>query len=435
MLKLRNEMHKAGVLDLAKVRERLSPAATFRGQAAWWIEEMVDGHIVHAKTREPIDPNTINSYRNAVTYLNQLIGDMPLASIDNPQAKTLIAEMKSERGKDGERRFSEKTIVEYFRVLRKVIASALDGNFNPVHHRSWNLAAIGLPRVNPRKQRRPTFTAKEMTTLLSKAEGQYRMIYFFCVVTGLRVSEAVAVEIDKHIEPDCSIVRVRQQREKRANRVKEHLKTESGCRDVDIHPDAALILRNFIGDRKCGFLFQSADGTILDPRSIGRNNLDLILKQMGRDQAGTLFNVFRRFREAVLQRSEARQILIDYWMGHSNPSMGDRYGKQLVEDVNYRQRPNKEGWPRFRASRIAIWATWATNSERYCSSVMNNPMKTREKVVGAKGFEPSTSWSRTRRASQAALRPDRSTTSQYYEELKNTTVSACAARTLQSGIA
>jgi hypothetical protein len=27
-------------------------------------------------------------------------------------------------------------------------------------------------------------------------------------------------------------------------------------------------------------------------------------------------------------------------------------------------------------------------------------------VVGAKGFEPSTSWSRTRRASQAALRPD-----------------------------
>ena len=34
------------------------------------------------------------------------------------------------------------------------------------------------------------------------------------------------------------------------------------------------------------------------------------------------------------------------------------------------------------------------------------PVWTRRKVVGAKGFEPSTSWSRTRRASQAALRPD-----------------------------
>ena len=30
-------------------------------------------------------------------------------------------------------------------------------------------------------------------------------------------------------------------------------------------------------------------------------------------------------------------LLIDYWKGHSNPSVGDRYGKQLVEDVNYRQ--------------------------------------------------------------------------------------------------
>ena len=30
-------------------------------------------------------------------------------------------------------------------------------------------------------------------------------------------------------------------------------------------------------------------------------------------------------------------ILIDYCMGHSNPSMGGRYGRQLVEDVEYRQ--------------------------------------------------------------------------------------------------
>ncbi len=44
----------------------------------------------------------------------------------------------------------------------------------------------------------------------------------------------------------------------------------------------------------------------------------------------------------MLQRSEARQILTDYWMGHSNPSMGDRYGKQLVEDVEYRQEQVKK---------------------------------------------------------------------------------------------
>ena len=163
------------------------------------------------------------------------------------------------------------------------------------------------------------------------------MIYFFCLVTGLRVSEAVAIEIDKHIEPDCSIIYVRQQRGKNEDRVKKHLKTESGCRDVDLHPDAAAILRNFIGDRRSGFLFHTANGTMFDPGNIARDSLDPILKKMGRDEAGTRFNIFRRFREAVLQRSDARQILIDYWMGHSNGSMADRYGKQLVEDIEYRQ--------------------------------------------------------------------------------------------------
>ena len=44
-----------------------------------------------------------------------------------------------------------------------------------------------------------------------------------------------------------------------------------------------------------------------------------------------------RFRESALQRSEVRQLIINYWMGHSSASMKDRYSKQLVEDVEYRQ--------------------------------------------------------------------------------------------------
>ena len=153
-----------------------------------------EGRIIHAKRRERIDLNTINAYQTALAYLNDRVGDLPLASIDNPQARILISQMKSEQRKDGQRGFSDKTIVNYFQVFRKVVASELDEKFNPVHRRNWNLAAIGLPRVNRRKQRRPTLTAKEMTTLLSKAEGDYQMLYFFLLETGLRVSEAVAID-------------------------------------------------------------------------------------------------------------------------------------------------------------------------------------------------------------------------------------------------
>ncbi len=341
MLTLQEEMDKAGVLDLDKVRERLLPVVNFRTQAAWWLEAITSGEIVHSRKRTRIIANTIGSYSTAVAYLNEQIGDMPLASIDNPEARELITTMKA-AVKDGRRRFSDSTISYYFRIMRQVISSQIDEKFRPVHRREWNLTAIGLPRVNPKNQRRPTMTPKEMTTLLGKAEGQYLMIYFLNLVTGMRISETVAIEIDKHIEPDCSIIYVRQQREKDVNALKPDLKTEAGLRDIDLHPDAAGILRNFIGSRKSGFLFQTANGTMLDPGNIDRDSLRPILEEMGRDEAGTRFNVFRRFREAVLQRSEARQILIDYWMGHSNPSMGDRYGKQLVEDVEYRQEQVKK---------------------------------------------------------------------------------------------
>jgi hypothetical protein len=48
-------------------------------------------------------------------------------------------------------------------------------------------------------------------------------------------------------------------------------------------------------------------------------------------------DAFRRFRQAVLEKSEVRQLLIDFWLGHDNPDMSSGYAKQLTEDVEFRQ--------------------------------------------------------------------------------------------------
>jgi hypothetical protein len=73
----------------------------------------------------------------------------------------------------------------------------------------------------------------------------------------------------------------------------------------------------------------------MSPRNILRDSLHPILKEMGRESAG--FHTFRRFRESILQMSEARSLLIDYWMGHANGEMSGRYGKQLLDNVQWRQ--------------------------------------------------------------------------------------------------
>jgi hypothetical protein len=56
---------------------------------------------------------------------------------------------------------------------------------------------------------------------------------------------------------------------------------------------------------------------------------------MGRSKVR--FHAFRPFRQAVLERSEVRQLLIDFWLGHDNSDMASRYAKQLTEDTEFRQ--------------------------------------------------------------------------------------------------
>jgi hypothetical protein len=51
MLKLQQEMEKVGVLDPERIRERITPATTFRQQAEWWIGEIKVGHILNKKTK------------------------------------------------------------------------------------------------------------------------------------------------------------------------------------------------------------------------------------------------------------------------------------------------------------------------------------------------------------------------------------------------
>ena len=97
------------------------------------------------------------------------------------------------------------------------------------------------------------------------------------------------------------------------------------------------MVRNYIDSRKSGFLFETSGGLPMSARNSMRDSLHPVLKKMGRETAG--FHIFRRFRESILQMSEARTLLIDSWMGHANAEMSGRYGKQLLKNVQWRQ-----GW-------------------------------------------------------------------------------------------
>ena len=249
--------------------------------------------------------------------------------------KELIFTMEAETKENGEQRFTPKTIVNYYLIAAAVFATAKDRKGKQLFPRQWDLNYIGLPAVDKKAQNTPTFEAAEIETILGSSKECFRVLYCLLAGSGLRIAEALGLEIGKHFSIDCSIVYVRQQRSKKGHKIEPYPKTDAGIRDIDLPPDLAALVNEYIGTRKNGFLFETTGGLPMSPRNITRDSLHPILKEIGRQSAG--FHTFRRFREPILQMSEARTLLIDYWMGHTNGEMSGRCGKQLLDNVQWRQ--------------------------------------------------------------------------------------------------
>src|SRR5205823_5500125 len=101
------------------------------------------------------------------------------------------------------------------------------------------------------------------------------------------------------------------------------IKTANGFRQVDLHPSIAEMLKQFIGDRKTGFLFCTRKGKPVSPTNIIRRHLHRALKELkyvnpftGTHKAGN--HAFRRFRNTYLRNyTDCPEGLYKYWMGHA----------------------------------------------------------------------------------------------------------------------
>ena len=241
MLKLQNAMSDAGVLDAAKLRERISSTATFAQQAQWMIAEMKAGRIVNGKTREPSGDRTIDFYSTAIAYLNEVLGEKKVvrsAVDDNGNQVHPKGAYADSRGAGAETQYHSGAALA---VRARVVRSAVDDNGNQVHPRNWNLAFIGLPTVDKKKQHRPTLTREEMTQLVANTAGRYQMGAALLAGSSLRISELLALRIEKHISNDRKTLYIRQQRKKDGSGVTDVLKT----------PQLAVISTCILPSRRC----------------------------------------------------------------------------------------------------------------------------------------------------------------------------------------
>jgi integrase len=129
--------------------------------------------------RAPIKPATLAGYQAAVNWLNEAIGDTTLAEIKNEVAKQIVIKMKAAN-------LADKTIVNYFHVVQAVVASAVSSEGEQLYPRNWNFHFIGLPVIDEKKQRKPSFTAMEVEQILERAKGRYKVLFTLLAGTGMR---------------------------------------------------------------------------------------------------------------------------------------------------------------------------------------------------------------------------------------------------------
>ena len=315
------------------VQQQKCEAVIFRDQSLYWLEHL------RKRKRKPIAPGTIDDWERILrNWINPHIGNCPISDVNNRTLKQLVERMTLKG-------LSPKTIDNYLQVPKAVVASLLDDDGNQVLPRKWNSEFIDSPIVESAEQNRPSFSPNIVSGLACWRYSKERMLFILAGATGMRIGEALGLEIDKHFSNDLLTITINQK--VRHCKVEPRVKTASAKRQVDLHSSIAELLRNFVGERTTGFLFQSRNGVPLSSSNIIRRHLHPALKELGyvnpctgTHKAGN--HAFRRFRSTYLRNeTSCPKGLRDYWLGHTGDSMDDLYDR-VKDDVEFRRKKAEE---------------------------------------------------------------------------------------------
>ena len=299
-------------------------AETFRERAEIWFRNET------SRKRRPIADSTRDWWRGCLdNWLIPHLGDLPVSKVNNGTVKRLIPILRE--------RLGSKSISSYVGVVKKVVASAVDDDGEELYPRKWKDDFMDLPIVDKSRQNTPAFSPEVVTRLARWKYRRERTIFVLCAATGLRIGEALGIDIAAHISSDFRTLSIEQKA--RNCKIEDRVKTQASRRKVDLHPSIAALLKEFVGDRKTGLLFASRNRKPLSQSNIVKRHLHPALREMGyvnpttrTHKAGN--HAFRRFRNTYLRnRANCPEGLYKYWLGHADNSMSDLYDKIKEDDA------------------------------------------------------------------------------------------------------
>jgi integrase len=304
---------------LERIRQQLGPPRSKRKPESWSFEAYARQWLWDQK--EYIKPRTYELYEGELRNLVlPYIGAIPLVSVTSQH----IRDMQYTIAATGKRDSARRSRKSAYRVLQ---AAFIEGYIprNP---------AEGAKPVRHKPEPKETWNAEEVQAFLTAAEDHpYYAMFYTALMTGLRPSELYALEWDCVLDDQ---IHVRQTVTTFRNKLEIGTpKTEAGQRYVPLPRDAKAVLDAYAPEKRKGYVFPSARGTLLNPANVRFRMFLPLLEKAGLKptQPYTMRHTY-----ASMQIAAGIDVAkLAKWMGHGNPNVTLSYYVHAFEQRGRQQ--------------------------------------------------------------------------------------------------
>jgi integrase len=281
----------------------INPVVTF-GQRVEWCRK-------YHKAWTDGKPASVLSMESQLTkHILPRFGSVPLEAVDVTAVQEFIADLKRAT-------FRMRTPNNIVGVVKLILGK-----------KAWMMWELDLGKPDHPEQR--YFTEEQLKQIIEGAEGPYRALFALLAGTGMRIGEASGLHVDD-LDLDNCVIHVQRSV---WNGREQAPKTVNAVREIDIDSGLAALLRQHIGDKKAGRMFEARNGSPISGNNVLQRVLHPLLERLGIPRAG--LHAFRHSRVTMLRKRGTPEDLQKQWIGHSSLRTTDRYS-HTHQELEYRR--------------------------------------------------------------------------------------------------
>ena len=210
-----------------EIPETVKNVITIKAAGDSWLHQSM------TRRRKPIRQNTARIYGHYLArWIYPAVGEMLLSEFKSMQAKQVVDSMDAVGA-------STSVINDVITIMQQIVESVKDADGQPLYNVKLDRNVMDAPEVQQTEMK--AFDGEQIEKVNARTNGQYKVLFDLLASTGLRISEALAIEIGANNETtttlsnDCCVLCV-QTIILQDGTKQDAPKTNAGVREVDIHP-------------------------------------------------------------------------------------------------------------------------------------------------------------------------------------------------------